>query len=269
MATNFELYDICVKTLAAYNPLNSSVSDLGIMSTHDACISIIHNHFAALDSERRNKLKNVLFQFAVSDGLINDWWHCYKHDNECDDLTITDYVKKIFIHDDSVSVLEAYTSNGGYEIDTATMALLREILKDLLPKKMSKSQKKHFNNCLKRLQTNGKFDTKPSKSGFITNNEAYISIIYNYFNTYEFSECRRENLKRALFNYAVSDSTIKSLWHDYKDDNRCHGFTIEDYVNNVFLDEKRFTVDNAYTNNGGYDINKGTLALVREMMLAL
>jgi hypothetical protein len=267
MATNFELYDICVKTLAAYSPANNSVSDLGVMSIHEACISVIHNHFAALDRERRNTLKTVLFEYSVSDGLINAWWHYYKHDNECHDLTITDYVNKIFIHDESVTILEAYSSNGGYHIDMATLALLREMLNDLLPKKMSKSQKKHFNNCLKRLESNDEFHRKPSKNGFITNHEAYITIVYNYFNTYEFSECRRDNLKRALLNYAVSDSTIKSLWHDYK--NRCHGFTIEDYVNNVFLDEKRFTVDNAYTNNGGYDVNKGTLALVREMMLAL
>ena len=97
MATNFELYDICVKTLATYNPANSSVSDSGFMSTYDACISVIHTNFETLDSERRKTLKNVLFQFAVSDSSIYSLWHDYKFDNKCPDLTIEDYVNNVFI----------------------------------------------------------------------------------------------------------------------------------------------------------------------------
>jgi hypothetical protein len=266
MATNFELYDICVKTLAAYNPINSSVSDSGVMSTHDACISLIHNHFAALDRTRRETLKNVLFHFAVSDSLIYTYWHVYKLDNGCPDLTIVDYVKNVFIHDESLTVREAYTSNGGYDISLATMALLIEMMKDFVPKKMSKSQKKHFNYCLKQLETNDQFDGKIIKTGFMTNHNAYVSIVHSYFNTYEFDEGSRQNLKRVLFNHAVVNDVINSLWHEYKSVNRCLSLTIDHYVNNVFLHDETFTVD---TSNRRYDIVNCTLAILREMLLAL
>ena len=259
METNFELYDICVKTLAAYNPINSSVSDSGVMSTHDACISLIHNHFAALDSKRRETLKNVLFQFAVSDSLIYTCWHVYKLDNGCPDLSIADYVKNVFIHDESLTVLEAYTSNGGYEINLVTMALLREMMKDFVPKKMSKSQRKHFNYCVKQLQLNDDFNSKPNKTGFMANHEAYITIIHNYFNTYELDEGSRENLKNALLKYAK--------W--YWEPDREPDLTIDEYINDVFLVDEHISINEAYGNSGSYHIDIGTLALLREMLLAL
>jgi hypothetical protein len=132
MAANFELYDICVKTLAAFNAAGFAEPcdpiRRKIVETHEACIFVIHNHFAALDSERRNSLKNVLFEYASLNAYIRGKWHDYKHDNRCPELTIEDYVKNVFIHDDTVTIENAYIAFGSHDVATSMNALLREML---------------------------------------------------------------------------------------------------------------------------------------------
>jgi hypothetical protein len=260
MATNFELYDICVKTLAAFNSATTG-EDCDpirpeVISTNEACISVIHNHFAALDCERRKTLKNVLFEFACLYKYIRGQWHDYKDDNRCPELTIADYIVNVFIHDDDVTIEEAYTGNDGYDVVLVTTALLREMLKSFVPKKMSKSQRKHFNYCVKQLELYDEFNSKPNKTGFMTNHEAYVSIIHNYFTTYELNESSRENLKNALFKYA------KWYWEKDADPD----LTIDEYINDVFLLDEHLSVDEAYGNCGSYHIDLGTVALLREMI---
>ena len=130
METNFELFDICVKTLAANSTANYKAGSGGIISNNEACISIIHNFLKAnvLDEERRNNLKSVLFQYAIKDLSISGIWGDYKHDNKCPDMTIEDYINSVFIKDDHYSVREAYTGNDGYDIWIATFGLLREMM---------------------------------------------------------------------------------------------------------------------------------------------
>jgi hypothetical protein len=130
METNFELFDICVKTLAANSTANYKAGSGGIISDNEACISIIHNFLKAniLDEERRHNLKSILFQYAVKDLSISDIWEDYKHDNKCSDMTKEDYINSVFIKDNHYSVREAYTGNDGYDIWLATLGLLREMM---------------------------------------------------------------------------------------------------------------------------------------------
>jgi hypothetical protein len=266
MATNFELYDICVKTLAAFNAATTE-EDYDpirheIISANEACISVIHKHFAALDSERRNSLKNVLFEFAGLYGYIRGDWRDYKDHNRCPELTIQDYINNVFIHDEDITVEEAYTGNDGYDVVLVTTALLREMLKNFARKKMSKIRRKHFNYCVKQLESKDEFNTKPNKNGFMTNHEAYMSIIHNYFNTYELDEDSRKNLKKVLFKYA------KWYWEPSKNESYSD-LTIDDYIDDVFLRDEVLSVTEAYGNCGSYHMDLGTVALLREMLIAL
>jgi hypothetical protein len=130
METNFELFDICVKTLAANSTANYKAGSGGIISNNEACISIIHNFLKekVLDEERRNNLKSVLFQYAIKDLSISGIWRDYKDDNKCPNMTIEDYINSVFIKDNHYSVREAYTGNDGYDIWLATLGLLREMI---------------------------------------------------------------------------------------------------------------------------------------------
>ena len=130
METNFELFDICVKTLAANSTANYKAGSGGIISNNEACISIIHNFLKAnlLDEERRNNLKSVLLQYAINDLSISGIWRDYKDDNKCPNMTIEDYINSVFIKDNHYSVREAYTGNDGYDIWLATLGLLREMM---------------------------------------------------------------------------------------------------------------------------------------------
>ncbi len=131
METNFELFDICVKTLAENYASHHKAGIGGIISNNQAYISIIHNFLKAniLDENRRNNLKSVLFQYAINDLSINGIWEDYKHDNKCPNMTIEDYINSVFIKDNHYSVREAYTGNDGYDIWLATLGLLREMMK--------------------------------------------------------------------------------------------------------------------------------------------
>lgn len=266
MATNFEFYDNCVKTLAAYNAATTEVDNdpirSEIISTQDACISVIHNHFAALDSERRNSLKNVLFEFAGLYKYIRGKWNDYKEDNRCPELTMEDYINNVFIYDKDVTIDNAYISNDGYDIVLVTTAFLREMLKSFAPKKMSKLRRKHFNYCVKQLELKDDFNSKANKNGFMSNHEAYMSIIHNYFHTYELDEDSRKNLKKALFKYA------KWYWEPSRNESY-PDLTIDEYIDDVFLRDELLSVTEAYGNCGSYHMDLGTVALLREMMLML
>jgi hypothetical protein len=132
METNFELFDICVKTLAENSETGWKIgwAICGIISKNEACISIIHNFLKSnvLDEKRRNNLKSVLFQYAIKDLSINGIWEDYKHDNKCPDMTKEDYIKSIFIKNDRYSVKNAYSGNDAYDIWLATLGLLREMM---------------------------------------------------------------------------------------------------------------------------------------------
>ena len=266
MATNLELYDICVKTLAEFNSANitedNSPIRSEIVSIHEACIFVIHNHFAALDNKRRETLRNVLFEYAVLNKYIRGDWDDYKHNNRCPELTITDYVNNVFIHDDTVTLEEAYVAFGSHDIVLASKALLREMLKSFAPKKMSKLRRKHFNYCVKQLELKDDFNTKENKNGFMTNHEAYMSIIHNYFHTYKLDEDSRKNLKKALFKYA------KWYWEPSRNESY-PDLTIDEYIDDVFLRDELLSVTEAYGNCGSYHMDLGTVALLREMMLML
>ena len=133
MESNLELFDKCINTIASYSAIDRKADRAGIMSNHEACISIIHNYLKAnvLDKNRINNLEVVLYDYALNEFKINGTFTDYKHDNKCPDMTVEDYVDTVFIENKYFSVKEADTGNGGYNIWIATLGLVREMLKIL------------------------------------------------------------------------------------------------------------------------------------------
>lgn len=275
MEANFKLFDECLNTIASNSAAVEKPGGDGIISNQHACISIVYNFLKGnvLDEKRRDKLQSVLFQYAVADFSASGAFSEYTSDNRCPDMTIEEYIETVFLEDEHYSVGEAYTGNDGYDIWLATLGLLREMLIVLRPNTLSKTQQKHFYNCLKKLVSNDEIETKNNgmimKHGFMRNRDAYMSIIYNYFKTCKLSEHDREKLKEVLFNFAVAEFSSNGDFGDYKHDKRCPDLTIRDYVVMRFLRNKKITVKNADSGCGGYNIQSGTHALLREMLNTL
>ena len=123
-----------------------------------------------------------------------------------------------------------------------------------------------FDMCVKTLAENSTSNQKAGKGGIISNNEACISIIYNFLKANILDENRRNNLKSVLFQYAIEELSTNGALSDYKHDNKCPDMTIEDYINSSFIKDKYFSVKEADVGNGGYNISLATLGLLREMM---
>ena len=126
-----------------------------------------------------------------------------------------------------------------------------------------------FDQCVKIIVTNSASDRKADRTGFISNQQACISIIHNFLKANVLDKKRINNLKDVLFQYILDEFATNGIFADYKDDHKCPEMHVEDYVNTVFSGAERFSVREAYTGNDGYDIWLATMGLLREMFILL
>ena len=126
-----------------------------------------------------------------------------------------------------------------------------------------------FDQCVKIIVANSAADRKADRTGIISNQQACISIIHNFLKANVLDKKRINNLKDVLFDYALNEFKTNGVFADYKHDHKCPDMTVEDYVDTVFSVTERFSVKEAYTGNGGYDIWIATMGLLREMLKLL
>jgi hypothetical protein len=103
-------------------------------------------------------------------------------------------------------------------------------------------------------------------NGIMRNQDACMSLIYNYFIKHQLDEERRATLKITLTYYALTSSWLQSDFSDYCSDNKVNDLTFPIFLNTVFLESDRYNYSRASGDNGTKDIFLGTLCLLRDML---
>jgi hypothetical protein len=106
-------------------------------------------------------------------------------------------------------------------------------------------------------------------NGIMRNQDACMSLIYNYFRRHELDEERLATLKISLTHYALSSRWLQDDYNDYCFDHKVDDLTFETFLNTVFLESTRYTQREAIGDNGTKDVCLGTLCLLREMLVRL
>lgn len=137
---------------------------------------------------------------------------------------------------------------------------------------MSNRKLQLFDLCVELLAENDAADSRNEefvKEGIMTNHDACMSFIYNYFTKNRLDPERHSTLKTTLFSYALANTWLQGDFRDYCHDNKLTNFTFEEFLNGYFLASERYDISEATGNNGSKDIHMGTICLLREMLSLL
>jgi hypothetical protein len=103
--------------------------------------------------------------------------------------------------------------------------------------------------------------------------DTYIFLAYKYIKTNKISN--NETFYKVFFEFASKHSSINSYWNDYLTDNPEYNFTIEEFINEIFLKnaDDEFhdyeDIQQYYTGNGGYEVGSCSLIVLRMILLEL
>jgi hypothetical protein len=137
---------------------------------------------------------------------------------------------------------------------------------------MSNTKLQLFDLCVQLLAENDAADSRHEewvKKGIMTNHDACVSFIYNYFTKNRLDPERRSTLKTTLVSYALANTWLQGDFRDHCHDNNLSTLTFEEFLNGYFLASERYDISEATGNNGSKDIQIGTLCLLREMLSLL
>jgi hypothetical protein len=108
----------------------------------------------------------------------------------------------------------------------------------------------------------------------MTEYSAYIFLAYKYIKTNEIS--KNELLYNLFFEFTCKYSYATCAWNDYLSDHRQCNFTIEEFINEIFLknaDDNKFhnyeNIGQYYTGNDGYVVGSCSFIVLRMILLQL
>lgn len=104
--------------------------------------------------------------------------------------------------------------------------------------------------------------------GIMTNNDACMSFIYNYFIENRLDPERRQVLFNVLFEYARANTWLKSEFHDFCEENSIGNYTFEEFLNGL-LGSRNYDFSEARGNNDTTNISFGTICLLKNMLSLL
>ncbi len=106
----------------------------------------------------------------------------------------------------------------------------------------------------------------------MTEYDTYIFAVYKYITENKISN--DESLYKVFFEFACKNTYITSGWNDYLSDHPECKFTIQEFVNEIFLknaDEYHNYDDTHeyYGGNGSYEVSSCAVIVLRKILLAL
>ena len=131
-----------------------------------------------------------------------------------------------------------------------------------------------FDSILQEFRNyTGSKDNDEEILSVISEYDTYIFLAYKYIKTNKISN--NKTFYKVFFEFACKHSYITSNWNDYLSDHPECNFTIEEFVNEIFLkntDDEFYNYEDIqeyYSGNGGYQVGSCALVVLRMILLQL